>query len=173
MAASFSPAGPADPDPRAFAPADFAPRLGGWLIDFLIVSVLWLLLVLPLHLLHSVPVYAHGIHTSRYRLGPLPVAVDAALAVLYGGLLSGSPRGQTFGMMAAGTRVVRIRPAGSPGAGSLGPVGFPRAFLRAVSEYLMAVVFLVPWVLDVSFALWDPQRQTLHDKLTDTTVIAV
>jgi uncharacterized RDD family membrane protein YckC len=29
----------------------------------------------------------------------------------------------------------------------------------------------LPWVLDVLFPLWDPKKQTLHDKVSGTIVI--
>ncbi len=33
------------------------------------------------------------------------------------------------------------------------------------------IVFVFPWVIDMVFPLWDPRRQTLHDKVTRTVVI--
>ncbi len=56
-------------------------------------------------------------------------------------------------------------------AGAGAPIGYGRALGRAVVEYLMFVVLIVPWVLDMLFPLWDPRRQTLHDKFTNTVVV--
>jgi len=160
------PPGPPPPSTSGPVPyADFGVRLGGWLIDFLALTVLVLLVTAPLHVVHQVHVYVRGMHAFRYRVGPLGVLLDALIVVLYGGILCGLPRGQTFGMMAVGTRVVRPR--------SEEPVGYPRAFVRAAFEYLMVVALILPWIIDMLFPLWDRKRQTLHDKVVSSVVIRV
>jgi uncharacterized RDD family membrane protein YckC len=143
--------------------ADFGLRLGGWLIDFVILTIAALLLTAPFHLIHRVHTVVRGMHAFRYHVGVPGVLIDAAIVIVYGGLLCGLPRGQTFGMMATGTRVVT--------ANSGDAIGFPRAFGRAAFEYLMVVALIIPWVVDMLFPLWDPRKQTLHDKITDTVVI--
>ncbi len=52
-----------------------------------------------------------------------------------------------------------------------GPIGHARALGRVLFEYLLFVLLFAPWVLDMLFPLWDPRRQTLHDKITNTVVI--
>ena len=89
--------------------------------------------------------------------------LQIVVVLLYGGLLCGSVRGQTPGMMAVGVRAVDAQGGG--------PIGFGRAVGRAAFEYLLAIVFLLPWVVDMLFPLWDANRQTLHDKVTRTVVI--
>jgi uncharacterized RDD family membrane protein YckC len=150
-------------DPQPYA--DFGARLGGWVIDFVVVTVVVLVLTAPLHVVHQVHVTVRGVHSYRYHVDPLGLVFDAVIVILYGGVLGGLPRGQTFGMMAAGIRVVRPR--------SDGPVGISRACGRAAAEYLMAVALFLPWVIDMLYPLWDRQRQTLHDKIADTIVVAV
>jgi uncharacterized RDD family membrane protein YckC len=145
--------------------AGYGPRLGGWLIDFVVVSIVWLIVALPLHLLHQVAVHLRGVDTYRYHVGPAGIFVDAVIVIVYGGLFTGLPRGQTVGMMAAGTRVVR----GASGE----PIGYPRAFGRAGFEFLMSVALFIPFIIDMLFPLWDPQNQTLHDKVVDTVVVSV
>jgi uncharacterized RDD family membrane protein YckC len=159
------PSGPCPDFPPGATRADYGPRLGGWLIDFVCVSLVWLLVVVPSHLIHEAPVLVRGTHIWRYDVGPVAVLIDAVIAVLYGGLLCGLPRGQTIGMTVAGIRAVDAE----DGA----PLGCPRALVRAAAEYVMAVVFFLPWVLDVAFPLWDPQRQTVHDKIARTVVVTV
>jgi len=66
-------------------------------------------------------------------------------------------------MMVVGARVVD----GVTGA----PLGFSRALGRAAFEYLLFIVLILPWVLDMLFPLWDPRHQTLHDKVTRAVVI--
>jgi|HubBroStandDraft_1064217.scaffolds.fasta_scaffold29548_3 uncharacterized RDD family membrane protein YckC len=155
--------GPAAPDGVPYA--DFGLRLGGWLIDFVILTLPTLLITAPFHVVHRVHAYVRGMHAFRYHVGPVGVLIDAAIVILYGGILCGLPRGQTFGMMATRTRVVS--------AGTGDAVGFPRAFARAAFEYLMLVALILPWVIDMLFPLWDSRKQTLHDKVTDTVVITV
>ena len=146
--------------PRNWPPT----RLGGWIIDFLILVVVDLLVDIPLRLIHSEHLVVSGVRTVHYRLGPLGIAINAVISILYGGLLCGSSRGQTLGMMVTPTRAVRV--------GDAHPIGVPRAFGRAAFEYLMAVALVVPWIIDMLFPLWDAQEQTLHDKVAGTIVIS-
>jgi uncharacterized RDD family membrane protein YckC len=162
-----TPYGAPPPGPLGFGAspslAGYGARLGGWLIDFLIVTVVDLIFVLPLRLVHTQHVIVRGTHTFRYHFGLGGLVISGAIVILYGGLLCGSPRGQTVGMMATGTRAVT--------ADSNAPIGYGRAFGRAAFEYLMAVVVFFPWVLDMLFPLWDSRNQTLHDKVTNTVVV--
>jgi len=67
--------------------------------------------------------------------------------------------------MVAGTKAVKL----STGA----PIGYAAALGRALFEWFLAAVFFLPWVLDMLFPLWDPRKQTLHDKVSGTIVIRV
>jgi uncharacterized RDD family membrane protein YckC len=51
------------------------------------------------------------------------------------------------------------------------PIGYGRAFARALLEYVLAVALFLPWVLDMLFPLWDPKKQTLHDKAVRSVVV--
>ena len=102
-------------------------------------------------------------HTTGFWVGPRGFVIHGLVVLLYGTLFCGSRRGQTIGMMAAGTRAVDI----ASGA----PIGYARAFGRALLEYVLALAFFLPWVIDMLFPLWDPMNQTLHDKATRTIVI--
>lgn len=66
-------------------------------------------------------------------------------------------------MMAVGAKAVD--------AVSGAPIGHARALGRGLFEYLMLFLLVVPWLVDMLFPLWDPRRQTLHDKVTNTVVI--
>jgi uncharacterized RDD family membrane protein YckC len=143
--------------------AGYGARLGGWLIDFIILGIVGAIVNIPLHQIHHTHVQLNGTTSNNYHLGLGGIVIDAAIVILYGGLLCGSARGQTVGMMAASTRAVS--------ADGSGPIGYPRAFGRAAFEYLMAIVFFIPWVVDMLFPLWDQQNQTLHDKVTNTVVV--
>jgi len=45
------------------------------------------------------------------------------------------------------------------------------AFMRLICTIALGFVPIVGWGLDILFPLWDPQRQTLHDKAVGTYVI--
>jgi uncharacterized RDD family membrane protein YckC len=137
--------------------------LGGWLIDFVILTIVGLIVNAPLHQIHNDRMIVRGTSTAHYHIGAGGVLIDAAIVILYGGLLCGSLKGQTVGMMATRVRAVD--------ATTGTPIGFPRAFGRAVFEYLMVIVLFIPWIIDVLFPLWDGRNQTLHDKVTNTIVI--
>jgi uncharacterized RDD family membrane protein YckC len=69
--------------------------------------------------------------------------------------------GQTIGKKAAGIRVVDIRGGGA--------IGFTRAFLRYVGRILSFIVVLLGYL----WMLWDPQKQTWHDKIANSVVVPV
>ena len=161
--------------PPPGAPAQSGPplvsygrRLGGWLIDWLLVSVVSTIVIA------ATGTYEHtststtfdngsSSHLTSFHIGGPGILIQVAIVLVYGMLLCGSKRGQTVGMMAVGVRAVDIRSGGS--------IGFARALWRAFFEYLMAALFLIPWVIDMLFPLWDPMRQCLHDKVSRTIVI--
>jgi uncharacterized RDD family membrane protein YckC len=148
--------------------ASYGRRLGGWLIDWVILAVASSIILLPFGgLVHTTNVYAaNGISTSHsvsFHVSGWGLALHAVLIVGYGTLLCGSSRGQTVGMMAVGVRAV------DQAAGT--PIGHGRAFGRALLEYVLALVLFLPWVLDMLWPLWDSQNQTLHDKASRTIVV--
>ncbi|MGH9019080.1 MAG: RDD family protein, partial [Acidimicrobiales bacterium] len=143
--------------------AGYGARLGGWLIDWVILVVVGLIVNAPLHQLKNNTTVSNGTTMHRLHLGLGGIVIDALIIIVYGGLLCGSSRGQTVGMMAVGTRAVRVDGGG--------PIGYGRAFGRAAFEYLMAVLLILPWVIDMLFPLWDAQNQTLHDKVASTVVV--
>lgn len=147
--------------------ADYGPRVGGWLIDWVIVAVASTPFLVVFHALqhsHNVLI-GNGtyVRQSGFSVGPKGILIHALIVVVYGTLMCGSTRGQTLGMMVTKVRVADIADGG--------PIGFPRAFGRALLEYILALAALLPWVLDMLFPLWNPARQTLHDKATRTVVI--
>ena len=142
-------------------------RLGGWLIDWLIVVVGSGVIIAVTgaynHTNTTTTFNGSTGHTVGFSVGGPGILIHAGIALVYGMLLCGSKRGQTVGMMAVGVRAVDI--------GSGESIGYLRALWRAFFEYLMAVVLLIPWVIDMLFPLWDPMRQCLHDKVSRTIVI--
>jgi len=101
--------------------------------------------------------------TTYYHFSIVGPLLQAVLVILYGGLLCGSQRGQTVGMMA-----VRVR-AFDANTGE--PIGYGRGIWRGFFEYLLAILFFIPWVIDMLFPIWDSRNQTLHDKVSNTVVV--
>lgn len=147
--------------------ASYGARLGGWLIDWLILGAV----VAPISALTHSFQYQHltanfnggTTHTTSFHWGGVGAVLSPLIILVYGMLMCGSTRGQTVGMMVTKVRAVRLSTGG--------PIGYGAALGRAAFEELMAVVFFVPWVIDMLFPLWDPRKQTLHDKVSGTVVI--
>jgi uncharacterized RDD family membrane protein YckC len=133
--------------------ATYGARLGGWLIDWVILTVVNLVLTLPFR------THGHGLRLVDVYL------IGAVIGIAYGTLMCGSSRAQTVGMMAVGAKAV--------GAGTGAPIGYGKALGRAAFEYLMAFVLFIPWIVDMLFPLWDARNQTLHDKVSNTVVVKI
>lgn len=89
--------------------------------------------------------------------------------MLYQVLMIGANGGRTVGNMVVGTRVADAATGAPPTWG--------KAVLRWVGQILFDglgsfIIFLGP-VLDFLWPLWDPQNQTLHDKVASTVVLRV
>ena len=67
-------------------------------------------------------------------------------------------RGSTIGLKLVGTRIIRENGDVS---------GFYDTFIRAFA----AILSFIPLGLGYAWALWDPQRQTWHDKIMHTYVL--
>jgi uncharacterized RDD family membrane protein YckC len=94
-----------------------------------------------------------ALHHSAAAL--MSFAADTA----YLTLLEGGREGQTVGKAALRIRVTTIE----DGA----PLGYPRAFIRELGRILSAI----PLYLGYLWMLWDPQKQTWHDKLARSVVV--
>jgi len=147
--------------------AQWGTRLGGYVIDLVGFAVVEGILAGALHrtrtlTLHMAMTRNGVVHHNTISF--LAVLITAALAIVYSTVLCGGSRGQTVGMMAVGVRAVR--------ADSGEVLGYGPALGRAVLEQVLRPT-IVGWVLDGLFPLWDPRRQTLHDKASGTVVIRV
>jgi len=94
-------------------------------------------------------------------LGLVVFLLYEAIPILYFGYMEGRPPGQTFGKRSLGIRVVDFESAGSV------PMG--RAIGRSLVRTFLSGLFMLGYL----WMLWDPEAQTWHDKLTDTTVVPV
>ena len=81
------------------------------------------------------------------------------VSLAYGAYFEGSASGQTVGKKVMNIRVVD--------ADNGGPIGPGRGALRFVGKYISAI----PCALGYLWMLWDPNKQTWHDKIASTVVV--
>jgi uncharacterized RDD family membrane protein YckC len=99
----------------------------------------------------------------------LVVALDPVVANLLSALLGlayytyfeGGARGQTPGKQVVGIRVIDFAAGGS--------IGHGRALVRALGRYVSAI----PLGLGYFWMLWDPEKQTWHDKFANAVVVPI
>jgi uncharacterized RDD family membrane protein YckC len=90
--------------------------------------------------------------------------VITAVGIAYKIYFDGSEKGQTVGKMAMKIQV-RDEATG-------GPIGYGRAAIRyVVAAALSAFTCGIGGLVDLLFPLWDPKRQTLHDKAANSVVV--
>lgn len=176
------PTAPPASAPVSQPPAEYATwlrRVAGSLIDGLVLGIpLLVLLVAGFASVSSTMhwrciKYSNG--TSWCRTVP-----DSNVALVGGGILIalgvlwalawtvyvivaiGGPRGATVGMRAVKIYCVRDL--------TFDQVGMGKSFLRLVVTSLLGIIWIGSLIDDL-FPLWDPKRQTLHDKAVDTVVL--
>jgi uncharacterized RDD family membrane protein YckC len=89
-------------------------------------------------------------------------SVLALLAgIAYFTYLEGGPTGQTLGKRALGIRVVSFDTGGA--------IGYGRGFIRYIGRIVSAVVIYIGYL----WMLWDPEKQTWHDKFASAVVVPV
>jgi uncharacterized RDD family membrane protein YckC len=111
---------------------------------------------------HVIDAIAINIYTLPLGLFNSPVIWTLGLVVVYAVYytsLEGGMYGQTVGKMALGIRVVD--------AADGGRIGYQRAFVRALGRIGSGIVV----VLGYLWMLWDPEKQTWHDKLAASVVV--
>lgn len=86
--------------------------------------------------------------------------LQVVVSIVYFGLMEGGPTGQTIGRKALSLRVVDAT-TGQPG------IGFGRAVGRYFAKFLSGIVLLLGYL----WMLWDPRKQTWHDKIVSTIVV--
>ncbi|MFP5377579.1 MAG: RDD family protein [Acidimicrobiia bacterium] len=95
----------------------------------------------------------------RLSLGALGALLSLVGGLAYYGYLEGSPSGQTVGKRTMNIRVVDFATGGA--------IGVPRALIRYVARFVSSL----PCGLGYFWMLWDPEKQTWHDKLATTVVV--
>jgi uncharacterized RDD family membrane protein YckC len=87
--------------------------------------------------------------------------VSLIINFTYFGYFEGGPAGQTIGKRAIGIRVIRYQDGG--------PLGWGTALLRNLCRILSGI----PCGLGYFWMLWDKEKMTWHDKLSNTVVVPV
>ncbi len=137
--------------------ASLGRRIGGWMIDELVILV---------------PVVAGAVvfglrpgdeisDTAVFGIGLATVAVSLVYYVLMVGLLA-----RTVGKLAVGTRIVRSDDGGQPGWGA--------SALRALVPLAFGAIPQVGFLLALGVfgvAVFSPLRQGLHDRAAATLVV--
>ena len=85
--------------------------------------------------------------------------LGSLLGLAYAIYFEGSPSGQTIGKRAMSIRIVD--------ADNGGPIGYGRAFVR----YIGKIISAIPCGLGYFWMLWDPNKQTWHDKMATSVVV--
>ena len=142
MSQSYESAPQAPPGPPPGGPSGPRANFGQRLAAYLIDGIA----------LGAVLVALYYISTVLYLIGFLGV-------IAYWVVLIGNERGQTVGMMALNIRVVDTNTGG--------PIGYGRAFLRLLMMWIGSIPIYLGWL----WMLWDPQKQTWHDKVANTFVV--
>ena len=93
----------------------------------------------------------------------LSYVVVFALIIAYQVYFNGNDRGQTIGKRALNIQV-RDEATG-------GPIGYGKAALRVLVAFGLGFLCGIGQVVDLLFPLWDPKRQTLHDKAANSLVV--
>ncbi|MCL4448196.1 MAG: RDD family protein [Actinobacteria bacterium] len=140
-------------------------RVGATLIDAMVVFFP-LFLIFTIVMPHSTTKTPVTTTTPDFGLPIVFYLIILIVMALYQILLLGSNRGQTVGMMAVGTRVVKAVDGQSP-------IGYGSATLRYLAIAALGALYIVGTVLDDLWPLWDAKHQTLHDKVAGSLVIRI
>jgi uncharacterized RDD family membrane protein YckC len=155
------------PGVAALPYAEWWKRVVAWLIDVVVLWVVQTIIAAIFGLDRSITVDPNTGGVSGNVLGAFIFGnvVLLLVGVAYYVALNGSDRGQTLGKMALKI-AVRDDATG-------GPAGYGKAFIRYIVGAVLFILCIVPGVIDVLFPLWDPKKQTLHDKAAGTVVVEV
>jgi uncharacterized RDD family membrane protein YckC len=93
-------------------------------------------------------------------LGNAGTGLGLLISLVYFTYFHGST-GQTPGDAALAIRVIDLQGGGS--------IGYMRAFIRWIVSIISALVFLLGYL----WMIWDPEKQTWHDKAAGSVVVPV
>ncbi|MDF1595389.1 MAG: RDD family protein [Acidimicrobiia bacterium] len=95
------------------------------------------------------------------RVGLFGSFIGAVVSYGYYVYLEGSPSGQTVGKRAMSIRVVGMQTGTS--------IGYAGAFIRVIGKIVSGIACFIGYL----WMLWDPEKQTWHDKFANSVVVPV
>ena len=138
--------------PGAYSSGASGPRAGFWIrfgaviLDALIVSIPALILIFLVALIST-------------SLAVVFYVLWVVALIAYPIYFEGGPTGATFGKRIVGIKVIDFNTGGS--------IGYGRAFLRYIVKSFLSGIFLLGYL----WMLWDKEKQTWHDKLSNSVVV--
>lgn len=137
--------------------ASFGARLGAAIIDGLIIGV-------PLAIFNSICFdQKFSVQAFRYTFTTkdeiLQSVIQIVVTWLYAALMTSGPLMATVGKRAVGIQVTDMNG---------NRIGFMQATGRHFGKIVSAIILLIGYFM----MLWDDKKQTLHDKMAGTLVIA-
>jgi uncharacterized RDD family membrane protein YckC len=138
--------------PGAYSSGASGPRAGFW-IRFGALLLDGLILGIPFGILF---VIAAAISSG---LGVLVYVLWILAYIAYPVYFEGGPTGATYGKRICGIKVIDFNTGG--------PIGYGRAFVR----WIMKIVSGIPIYLGYLWMLWDKEKQTWHDKVSNSVVV--
>ena len=124
-----------------------------------------------LYVLSGILIFGFSIFAFRAQGSPLQGLFNTfALLIAYAGptvyyTVCYAEGGQTLGKM---NGHIAVRLDGDENT----PLGYIRSLIRAAVPPFMWLLIL-PGLLDVLWPMWDPKKQTLHDKMVGSVVVQV
>lgn len=141
--------------------ASFWARFGAYLVDLILLGIVTSIVAAVLGIEVAQETSAVGDNSVEFSVNGAYQLVSLAIALPYFLLLEGGS-GQTLGKKLLGVQVVA--------ADTLQPgIGPGKALLRYVGRIISTIVCFLGYL----WMLWDPQKQTWHDKIASTKVIKV
>jgi uncharacterized RDD family membrane protein YckC len=134
--------------------AGFGVRFVGLIIDGLLLGLANAIITAITDGFGTVETEIGGVQWTAYLIG-------TAVGIAYTAYFLGSSSGQTPGMRAIGIRVIDAQTGGRVDYG------------RCVTRYIVAIASGFLLFVGYLWMLWDPQRQTWHDKAAGTVVVPV
>lgn len=148
-------------------------RVGSSVIDSLVLFPVSLIAALTNHHSYNTPLGTFQAYSWSSGASVVSNLIRIVGVAIYLYFIWTLRNGQSLGNQATGTRVVMVDGSPITSQAALKRVGFITALALAgfLGAALVTIAFVVD-LLDKLWPLWDPRKQTLHDKVAETIVIS-
>lgn len=141
--------------------ANFGRRLLAVLIDAILLGIIGVIVSLPFTVIGAILNNSTSGGMVAVGLSSIGSLINLIIGFIYYVYFIGK-NGQTLGKKAMGIKVVRLD--------GVGQIGYVNAFLReSVGKFISGIVIGLGYL----WMLWDPQKQTWHDKIVRTIVVKI